>query len=192
MPYFFILCVGSLSILWIMRLWQKYYPKQEYSEAQGENTSVLEALMQANIMGDVSTAKAINSNTYDGPLPERRSDGAWTSIYDGMRIMKIAGLNYRGDLAAYVGQFNGILKAEPTNEYDPGAIMVKCEDGRHLGYIKEYQTDMVRWMIGAPPYSGPKSAVFPPYRITGYITQKTDERDGHQFFDGYVYVKQHR
>jgi hypothetical protein len=143
---------------------------------------------QAEIMGDTDCVEQVNNMTYHGPLPERRTDGAWTSVYDDLRILKIAGMQYRGNLSAYEGNFNGVLVPEPKNEYDPFAIMVKVEDGKHVGYIKEEQTDMVRTWVGAEQLGTDEPTIFKPYRICGTITSKEDY-DNKKSFDGCVYIK---
>jgi hypothetical protein len=143
---------------------------------------------QAEIMGDTDCVEQINNMTYRGPLPERRHDGAWTSVYDDLRILKIAGMQYRGNLSAYEGNFRGVLVPEPKNEYDPFAIMVKVEDGKHVGYIKEEQTDMVRTWVGAEQLGTDEPTIFKPYRICGTITSKEDY-DNKKSFDGCVYIK---
>ena len=96
------------------------------------------------MMGDTATYDAAMKLTYDGNLPEEREDGAWTSIYEDLRIFKIAGMKYRGNLSAYVGNFRGTLVPEPKNEYDPFAIMVKVEDGKHIGRTMGFPTANVR------------------------------------------------
>ena len=150
-----------------------------------------EVRRQAKIVGDTLTVEQINDMTYNGPLPELRDDGAYLSLYDNLRILKIAGMKYRGNLSAYVGDFKGILVPEPTNDYDPHAIMVKCEDGHHLGYIREEQTNLVRWLVGAEQPLGEETpTTFDPYRIEGTIKKCTDEADGHTFYDGCVYILQ--
>lgn len=149
--------------------------------------ALLELRRQAEAVGDDATLKSINNMTYHGSLPQQRNDGAWLSLYDNLRILKIAGMNYRGNLSAYVGSFRGILKSEPTNEYDSQAIMVKCEDGKHIGYIREDQTELARNLMGVWKELPRKSDDFKPYRITGYIWQRKDV-DGRQFFDGCVYI----
>lgn len=151
--------------------------------------AMAEALQQSKVMGDDATTEAINDMTYSGRLPQRRADGAWTSIYDDLRILKITGMKYRGDLSAYIGHFRGMLVPEPTNEYDNFAIMVKVEDGRHVGYIKEDQTPLVRWLVGAEqPLGEDKPTTFKPYKIEGDILEAQDE-DGRAYIDGYVYIK---
>lgn len=171
---------------------EKERKEQEALEAI-ENARRLVLLMevkhQAELVGDKATVDAVMGMTYNGKMPELRDDGAYLSLYDNLRIFKIAGMKYRGNLSAYIGDFKGMLVPEPKNEYDPMAIMVKCEDGKHLGYIKEGQTDMVRWLVGAEQPLGESTPTeFKPYRITGVIEEKSDEIDGHKFYDGCIYV----
>lgn len=150
-----------------------------------------EVMKQAKMMGDTATYDSAMNLTYEGNLPELREDGAWTSIYDDLRILKIAGMNYRGNLSAYVGQFKGVLVPEPKNEYDPFAIMVKVEDGKHVGYIKEEQTGMVRTWVGAEQLGFEEPTIFKPYRVDGFIDEREDE-DGRKYYDGCVYLKKNR
>ena len=151
--------------------------------------ALTEVMKQAKMMGDTDTYYSAMQMTYDGNLPEIREDGAWTSIYDDLRILKIAGMNYRGNLSAYVGKFKGMLVPELKNEYDPFAIMVKVDDGKHVGYIKEDQTGMVRWLVGAEqPLGENEPTIFKPYRVEGFIDEREDE-DGRKYYDGCVYVR---
>ena len=145
-----------------------------------QNVSQLaETLVQADIVGDHLTADRIKRNDYDGPLPERRDDGGWLSIYDNLRILKIAGINHRQGISRYVGRVECALVPEPDNEYDPDAIKIVAEDRHHLGYIPSGQTEMVCWL----------TANEFPYRCTAFIEACEDETDGHKFFVGYVYIK---
>ena len=151
--------------------------------------ALAEVMKQAKMMGDTATYDAAMKLTYVGNLPEEREDGAWTSIYEDLRIFKIAGIKYRGNLSAYVGNFRGTLVPEPKNEYDPFAIMVKVEDGKHIGYIKEEQTGIVRWMVGAEqPLGENEPTKFKPYRVTGWIEEKEDG-EGKKVYEGCVYVR---
>jgi len=138
-----------------------------------------QALIQAELVGDHLTETSINSGTYTGPLPERRADGGWLSIYDNLRILKIAGINHRQGISRYVGRVECALVPEPDNEYDPDAIKIVGEDRHHLGYIPSGQTDFVCSM----------TANEFPYRCTAFIEAHEDEIDGHKFFTGYVYIK---
>ena len=143
-----------------------------------ELSSTLELLRQATLMKDAETIKAINDGTYDGKLPERRSDGGWLSVYDDLRILGIAGINHRQRIGSYMGRVDVALVPEPGNEFDPCAIKVVAEDGHHLGYVHYDQTPMVRaWAKD----HFPKLAV-------AFIEQKTDEVDGHSFYVGYFYL----
>lgn len=142
-------------------------------------TARIEAYIQAEMVGDKKTVETIKSETYDGPLPEKRNDGGWLSIYDNLRILKIAGINHRSGIIRYRGRIESILVPEPTNKYDPDAIMVLCKDDRHhLGYIPSDMTDFVRSMA---------NDMFPMDCIS-MITEEEDDMDGHRFFIGFVYI----
>ena len=143
------------------------------------DTRRIQAVIQAEIVGDILTMDSIKRNDYHGPLPERRDDGGWLSIYDNLRILKIAGINHRQGISRYVGRVECVLVPEPDNEYDPDAIKVVAEDRHHLGYIPSGQTSLV-CSLSANEF---------PYRCTAFIEAHEDEIDGHKFFTGYVYIK---
>ena len=137
----------------------------------------IEALIQAAEAGHDDVHQQIEDGTYTGPWPERRGDGAWTSIFDDLRILSIAGINHRQNISHYKGRNTVALVPEPKNEFDPNAIKVIAEDGHHLGYIHRDQTEMVRaWAHDT----------FPHYCIC-MILENDDEDDGHRFFTGYLY-----
>lgn len=138
-----------------------------------------QAFIQANLSGHEVVADAINSGSYTGPLPEKRDDGGWLSVFDNLRILKIAGINHRKNIGQYTGRVECALVPEPSNEFDPNAIKVVAEDSHHLGYIPSDQTDFVRSM----------TANEFPYRCTAFIEDHEDEIDGHKFFTGFVYIK---
>ena len=138
-----------------------------------------QALIQAEVVGDHLTETSINAGTYTGPLPERRDDGGWLSIYDNLRILKIAGINHRQGISRYVGRVECALVPEPDNEYDPDAIKIVAEDRHHLGYIPSGQTDLV-CSLTANEF---------PYRCTAFIEECEDEDDVHKFFVGFVYIR---
>ena len=142
-------------------------------------TKRIQAFIQAGIVGDTLTADSLSSGTYTGPLPERRDDGGWLSIYDNLRILKIAGINHRQGISRYLGRVECALVPEPDNEYDPDAIKIVAEDRHHLGYIQSGQTDLV-CSLTANEF---------PYRCTAFIEQCEDEDDGHKFFTGFVYIR---
>ena len=62
----------------------------------------------------------------------------------------IAGMSYRDDIDEYIGEHDGILKAEPDNEYDPNAIKVLTEDGHHVGYVPADMTEEIRTNTDLP------------------------------------------
>ena len=139
----------------------------------------IEALIQASESGHDDVHQQIEDGTYTGPWPERRSDGAWTSIFDDMRILSIAGINHRQGIVRYKGRNMAALVPEPSNEFDPNAIKVVAEDGHHLGYIHRDQTDMVRsWAHNQLPHY-----------CVAMVLEHDDEEDGHRFFTGYLYIK---
>ena len=138
-----------------------------------------QALIQADLVGDHLTETSINAGTYTGPLPERRADGGWLSIYDNLRILKIAGINHRQGISRYLGRVECALVPEPDNEYDPDAIKIVAEDRHHLGYIPSGQTDLV-CSLTANEF---------PYRCTAFIEECEDEDDGHKFYTGFVYIR---
>lgn len=142
-------------------------------------TRRIQAFIQANIVGDQFVADAINTGSYTGQLPEKRSDCGWLSIFDNLRILKIAGINHRSGIGKYVGRVECALVPEPENEYDHNAIKVVAEDSHHLGYIPTEQTDFVR-SLTANEF---------PYHCTAFIDEHEDELDGHKFFTGFVYIK---
>ena len=142
-------------------------------------TRRIEAFIQAGLVGDQFTIDAINAGSYNGPLPERRADGGWLSIYDNLRILKIAGINHRQGISRYVGRVECALVPEPDNEYDPDAIKIVAEDRHHLGYIPSGQISLV-CSLTANEF---------PYRCTAFIEECDDEDDGHKFFTGFVYIR---
>ena len=138
-----------------------------------------EAMIQADLAGKDTIRDAILSNSYSGPWPERRDDGGWLSVFDNLRILKIAGINRRDGIGRYVGRVDCALVPEPDNEFDPEAIKVVADDRHHLGYIPADQTAFVRSLTAGEF----------PYKATAFIEEKEDEVDGHRFFVGFVYIK---
>ena len=103
-----------------------------------------EVKRQAEENGDDDTVNAVLNMTYDGPMPIKKEDGTYSSIYARYIRYNIAGINFRRGIANYVGKSRGYIKPEPKNSHDPNAIAIYCEDGHHLGYIPMDETDDVR------------------------------------------------
>lgn len=144
-----------------------------------EECARIEALIQCNEADHPDIHQQIEDGTYQGPMPERRNDGGWTSIFDDLRILPVAGINHRTGINRYKGRNTCALVPEPTNEFDPEAIKVVAEDGHHLGYVRRDHTEMVReWAAGE----------FPIYCICR-IEEHDDDDDDNRFFTGYLYIK---
>lgn len=64
---------------------------------------------------------------------------------------KISGLSFHIDIKDYM-KFSiegGYIKAEPDNEYDPNAIAIYHDSGKHIGYIsREYISDVKEFTDG--------------------------------------------
>lgn len=197
---FFIIVIAILAIVAIVVNVEQYASSHEQTQRElaakmnGETTDFnpddllaetemmklrVEVMIQSKVVGDTKTYEAILNNEYDGPWPEERADGGYLSLYDNLRILKIAGINYRQGINRYLGRVMCALVPEPDNEYDPDAIKIMAEDRHHLGYIPMDQTDFVRSLAGG---------TFP-YRCEAHIYEAEDEDDGHKFFYGFVYIK---
>lgn len=137
-----------------------------------------EALRQAEIMGDEKTLSAIHNETYQGPWPEPRSGDGWLSIYDDLRILNVAGMNFQHGISRYKGFIDAALVPEPKNEFDPNAIKVVAIDGHHLGYIPAEQTDFVRSLTRESF----------PYRCKCDVKEGVDD-DDEKTYHGYVYIR---
>ena len=154
-------------------------PAHDYGRMLEDECASIEAMIQADETGRPEVHQQILDGEYTGPLPERRNDGGWTSIFDDLRILSIAGINHRQGIIRYTGRNTVALVPEPTNEFDPQAIKVLAEDGHHLGYIRRDQTEMVRaWARDE----------FPMY-CTCRIEEREDDDDGHRFYVGFLYIK---
>ena len=62
----------------------------------------------------------------------------------------IAGISYRENITSYLGENEGILVEEPTNQYDPNAIKILANDTHHIGYVPRDQTQYVRQFTTLP------------------------------------------
>ena len=197
--FFIIIGLAVLFVWWLVTPNQSYRQRQleaaqriakaESEKRDAEHDDLLanarllmrktEAMIQADLAGNQTVHDAIMSNNYNGPLPERRDDGGWLSVFENLRVLKIAGINRREGIDRYVGRVDCALVPEPDNEFDPEAIKIVADDRHHLGYIPVDQTAFVR-SLTAEEF---------PYKATAFIEEKQDEVDGHRFFVGYVYIK---
>ena len=76
----------------------------------------------------------------------------WPKSYSSFDIVRfhIAGIEYRGNLDNYLGEFIGTFEAEPTNKYDQNAIKILAPDGHHVGYVPKDMTAEVRKVTNLP------------------------------------------
>jgi hypothetical protein len=126
--------------------------------------------------------KSINSTDYKRTQMEIAAKMVGEDVKDSeddFVVLKIAGISHRQNIKSYVGNLDCALVPEPSNEYDPNAIKIIAEDGHHLGYVAEYQTDMVRDIAGGNF----------PFRCRGEIGRAVDEEDGHTYYYGKVFIK---
>ena len=197
MIYFFVIVAAAVLIWYIWRdgdeatdtqreLAAKMFgsqqadePAPDYGRMLEDECARIEAMIQADETGRHEVHQQILDGEYTGPLPERRGDGGWTSIFDDLRILSIAGINHRQGIVRYTGRNTVALVPEPKNEFDANAIKVLAEDGHHLGYVRRDQTEMVRaWARDE----------FPMY-CTCRIEEREDDDDGHRFYVGFLYIK---
>lgn len=138
-----------------------------------------EVKRQAEEHNDQDTILAVLNNTYNGHMPELKPDGSYTSIYVTYLRYKIAGINHRKRIRDYVGKCKGYIQPEPKNKYDPNAIAIYAEDGHHLGYIPQAETQEVRDLC--LPF---------PIEVYCEIEEDYDYDDSRLFFVGHILIEQ--
>ncbi|MBR6893701.1 MAG: HIRAN domain-containing protein [Bacteroidaceae bacterium] len=162
----------------------KTTPKEPSNEELIANAKKLaamgEALQQAKAHGDDKTVQEILNMTYTGPLPEQKEDGSYTQIYKNYLRFKIAGINHRDGIGDYEGKFMGEVVPEPTNQYDPNAIKIVHQDGKHLGYVPAEDTQQLReWVQNKFPF-----------KCYGEIFQDEDYDEERKYYWGEVMVEE--
>lgn len=148
-------------------------PAREHDKAL-----LAEVKRQAEEHNDKYTIRALQNNTYIGPLPEIKQDGSYTSIYATYLRFKIAGINHRKRIRDYVGKCMGYIQPEPTNKFDPNAIAIYAENGHHLGYIPQAETQEVR-DLGMPF----------PIKVYCEIERAYDYDESRRFFVGHILIE---
>ena len=137
---------------------------------------LMEVKRQAELYGDTDTVQEVLNMTYDGPMPEQQPDGSYSRIYE-LQDYNIAGINYRENIAGYLGDFEGYLKPDPDNEHDPNAIAVYSHDGHYLGFVPAACTDYIRSLGKQFPIA-----------ITGTIEQEHDDIEDRYYFVGTIFL----
>ena len=181
-----ILCLIFIIVLVILfvKVYKSANSEQNFTQlpnpAREQDKALLaEVKRQAEEHNDKDTIQAVLNNTYNGPMPELKPDGSYTSIYVTYLRYKIAGINHRKRIRDYVGKSKGYIQPEPTNKYDPNAIAIYAEDGHHLGYIPQAETQDVR-DIGLPF----------PINVYCEIEEDYDYDDSRRFFVGHILIEQ--
>ena len=181
-----ILCLIFIIVLIILfvKVYKSAPAEQTYTQlpnpAREQDKALLaEVKRQAEEHNDQDTIRALQNNTYIGPLPELKPDGSYTSIYVTYLRFKIAGINHRKRIRDYVGKCRGYIQPEPTNKYDPNAIAIYAEDGHHLGYIPQAETQEVS-DLGIPF----------PIKVYCEIEEDYDYDDSRRFFVGHILIEQ--
>ena len=155
------------------------YTKLPNPAREHDKELLAEVKRQSEEHNDQDTIQAVLNNTYNGPLPELKPDGSYTSIYVTYLRYKIAGINHRKRIRDYVGKCKGYIQPEPTNKYDPNAIAIYAEDGHHLGYIPQSETQEVR-DLGLPF----------PIEVFCEIERAYDYAESRRFFVGHILIEQ--
>ena len=181
-----ILCLIFIIVLVILfvKVYKSANSEQTYTQLPNPARELDKALLaevkrQAEEHNDQDTILSVLNNTYNGPMPELKPDGSYTSIYVTYLRYKIAGINHRKRIREYVGKCNGYIQPEPTNKYDPNAIAIYAEDGHHLGYIPQAETQEVR-DLGLPF----------PINVYCEIEEDYDYDDSRRFFVGHILIEQ--
>lgn len=138
-------------------------------------TGLAVLLGQSKFLGDDATYNAVIDNKYEGAIPEKQDNGSWTSPYQQLLSLPIAGINYRSGVKNCTRPSKARLVPDPKNEYDPDAIKVIHESGTHVGYVPADRTEDIRHLI-------------PCYALCD-ITEEEDELDPHRhYFRGWIYI----
>ena len=181
-----ILCLIFIIVLVILfvKVYKSANSEQTYTQLPNPARELDKALLaevkrQAEEHNDQDTILSVLNNTYNGPMPELKQDGSYTSIYVTYLRYKIAGINHRKRIRDYVGKCKGYIQPEPTNKYDPNAIAIYAEDGHHLGYIPQADTQEVR-DLGLPF----------PIEVYCEIEEDYDYDDSRRFYVGHILIEQ--
>ena len=171
------------SILdWFRKDSEPTEPKQEQPQPpeRGWRYMMLigEVKRQAEERGDSETVQQALNLTYERQMPIQKPDGSYSSIYNPVWDMNIAGINFRKGISKYVGEFVGYLKPEPENEYDEDAIAIYHSDGNKLGYIPaDYTDDLHNQNIQFP------------FIVWGVIEDDFDYDENRKYYRGKIYIE---
>ena len=139
--FFVILIIGLIVFAFV----HKETPSQTESKKPSQTTI------------NKSSQYKISIGTFDSDAPVKElryfcikdkgyHTSVWPKDYNQFDIVEfnIAGMSHRDNIDNYLGEFVGILDAEPNNPYDENAIKVIAYDGHHVGYVPAKLTDEIR------------------------------------------------
>lgn len=137
------------------------------------------ARQRAEQNGDTKAVQAIDNGTYK-ELLEQRAAKRQASVAPDIETYSynIAGINFRRGISNYIGSFEGYLKPQSNNRYDPNAIAIYHSDGHHLGYIPATDT-----------YEVHQLHLRFPIPVAGYIYEDYDYDESRRYFTGSVTFK---
>ena len=139
---------------------------------------IKEVKRQAEERGDTETVQQCLDMTYDSQMPVCRPDNTFTSIYNPVWKINIAGINFCKGVSKYVGPFFGYLEPEPENQYDKNAIAIHHSDGKRLGYIPADETDDIR-----------DQGIAFPATVFGRIDDDYNEEEHRKFYRGHIFLE---
>ena len=193
MMYVLVLIIVAVVIIAIIVSKRHSAPPQS---EQKHNPYYMERMADAKRLaeerGDKEALQAILEDRYDQLMQERaeknplylktRSHATTVTskpiVSAGSLEYNIAGINFRKGISNYVGDFEGYIKPQPRNQYDPKAIAIYHRDGHHLGYIPADETDDVRSL-----------GMQFPILVHGNIEEDYDYDESRRFYRGTIYIK---
>ena len=145
----FLISLLAVTCLAIYVFTSKSEPKKVEKEIQPQ-TSV--RMKPKTVVGSYDDDTKVQKLQYFCVKDKGYHVTVWPNNYSSFDIVRfhIAGIEYRGNLDNYLGEFVGTFEAEPTNKYDPNAIKILAPDGHHVGYVPKDMTAEVRKVTNLP------------------------------------------
>lgn len=114
-----------------------------------------------NVFGNTGSKEGVHVNEHEPEIKELqyfciKDSGYYVSVWPKNRKLgdhlpfNIAGIMYRKNMKNYIGEYKGMLVAEPDNEYDKNAIKVLADDGKHVGYVPKDMISSIRDVATLP------------------------------------------
>jgi hypothetical protein len=145
----FLISLLVVTCLTIYAFTSKSQPNQVVKESKPLTSAQLKPKI---IIGGGDSDAKIQEIKYFCIKDKGYHTSVWPKDYDQFDVVEfsIAGISFRDNIDKYVGEFVGVLDAEPTNPYDANAIKVLAGDGHHVGYVPKDMTAEVRKAVTLP------------------------------------------